>query len=401
MTTLEDKCFVLSCDFDFKLLKILKEKNIKVHLDINEQVVKMIDQRDYSKFLDFMLAVRNEEAVFNYEMSLVMHDGIITTMSFAGILINGQYVITAFSNYLDLYEELLGINNTQTNRLREKMKQYFSTQTYHQEFMEINNDLINIQREMQKKNATIEDLLLKTNRMNAELHELNATKDRLFSIIGHDLRAPLANIIESLNLVSSNQITYDKMMQIGFFQDLSKSAGLTIQMLENVLEWSRIQLGEQAYKPVKIRLNELVEPIIHLYEKIANDKNVQISEKTGEPIEVFADPRMMEVVFRNLISNAIKFTKSSGEITLSIKSENGYAWISIEDNGIGMSTEKLANLFSHDIGTLEVGTNGEKGTGFGLLLCNRFIKDNKGMLTIKSMEGKGSVFSFSIPLARQ
>jgi len=400
MKSSDEKCFVLSCDQEFKLIEILKEKNLKIHLQANEQLVKIIAGTDYAKFLDFMLAVKTEESIFNYKMCVQTQDDPSTAMSFGGIFMNGQYIVTAFSNYLDLYEELLSINNLQTNRLREIMKHIFSTPVNYEQFMKINNDLINAQRDAQKKNAIIEGLLNKTNQLNIELKELNATKDRLFSIISHDLRAPLANIIAGLNLISYDPDFYEKLLQDGFFENLRESTGLTMQMLENVLEWSKIQLGEQSHKPKTISLQALIKPVVILYGKIAKDKGIELIAKNYQGIEVYGDPQKLEVVIRNLISNAIKFTQPSGTVILNANAGKEYVSISIEDNGIGMTPKMLGELFSGTFDTTERGTNDEKGTGFGLLLCDKLIKEHHGNLTIESVEGKGTKFIVNIPVQR-
>ena len=394
----DEKSFVLSCDHDFKLIEILNEKNIKVNLQVNEKLISLISESDYTKFFNFMWAVKNEEAVFNYEMCIETQNSPCIVMQFGGAFINGQYIITAFSNYLDLYEELLNINNLQANKLRETMKKIFSTSVNYQHFMEINNDLINAKREAQKKNAIIEGLLDKTIQLNTELKELNTIKDRLFSIIGHDLRVPLANIISGLNLISSDQKIYEDLIKDGFFEDLIESTGLTMQILENLLEWSRIQLGERSFNPRRICLDDLLSPIIKLYTKIAKDKGIELIEKTHEKIELFADPHMLEVIISNLISNAIKFTKPSGTVILDVEVEKERLIISVEDNGVGMTSEKIANLFSDSFDNIERGTKGEKGAGFGLLLCNNLIKEHHGKLEIESTLGVGSKFSFDIPL---
>jgi len=352
------------------------------------------------KYLDFTLALKKEVATFNHEISVVTVDDPYLSMHFGGVFFEERFIITAFSNCLDLYEELLNINSVQTNFLKKKMKQQYAIPVNHQQFMEINNDLINTQRELHKKNATINNLLKKTNDMNNELKLLNLTKDRLFSIIGHDLKAPLANISSSLSLVSENKVDFDTFIKNGIFETLNTSVGLTMQMLENLLGWSRIQLGERSFNPTPFNLQELLEPTFNLFSALAKDKNIQITKTVPENLRLYGDPKMIEVVIRNLLSNAIKFTHSGGAVSVHVEIQNKVAAISVEDNGVGMSKEKIEKLFQLTCDHVSYGTNGEKGTGFGLLLCNEFVKYNGGQFNVHSIEGKSSTFTFTIAIAQ-
>jgi len=395
-----ERCLVVLCDKDFKLIEILKQKNINVVCSPKDQLVKIISPFDYTKYLAFTLALKKETAIFNHEISVITVDDPYLGMNFGGVFWEDRFIITAFSNYLDLYEELLSINSYQTNILRKKMKQMYAVPVNHQQFMEINNDLINTQRELHKKNTTIKGLLKKTNDLNQELTLLNSTKDRLFSIIGHDLKAPLANISSLLNLVSMSQVDYEVFIRDGIFETLNTSVGLTMQMLENLLEWSRIQLGEKSFNPKSFTLQSVLETTFNLFSVLAKEKKVQITKMVPEDLRLYGDPKMIEVVIRNLLSNAIKFTQSGGEVIVSVEIQDATATISVKDSGIGMSKEKIQKLFQLTSDQVSYGTNGEKGTGFGLLLCNEFVKYNNGKLTVHSIEGESSTFAFTVPISQ-
>lgn len=265
----------------------------------------------------------------------------------------------------------------------------------------LNNEIINMQRDLYKKNAQISELLKSKEKLNEELILSNETKDRIFSVIGHDLRAPLATIIDSINLITVEKSSYDSLVQKNFFEELRDSTGDTMILLENLLEWSRSQLGELTYYPQKFNLNESISTGIRILSVNAKKKNITISEDFVEKTYVCADIRMIDTVLRNLVSNAIKFTNAGGEVTIRIETDVEFARIKVIDNGVGMSPEKIGALFIMSRNTVSTGTNGEKGTGFGLMLCKNLVEKNGGSLMCESVVGKGSTFTFTIPLVAE
>jgi signal transduction histidine kinase len=238
---------------------------------------------------------------------------------------------------------------------------------------------------------------LKINLQNKELKELNATKDRFFSIIAHDLRGPIGSIMQISELIArKGDVDEDTLY---FFlesqKDLSKN---TFQLLENLLNWARSNTNQIEYYPEMLEVNSIINASVGAVDYQANVKNISVTTTCPAQIQVYADENMVRFVIRNLLSNAVKYTPKGGAISISIATTvNDTVVVSIKDTGIGMPQKIMENLFRIDASNYRPGTDGESSSGLGLLLCKEFAEKNGGMIWAESEEGKGSVFSFSIP----
>lgn len=228
-----------------------------------------------------------------------------------------------------------------------------------------------------------------------QLKELNATKDKLFSIIAHDLRTPFSNIIGLSDLLLENIIDFEESEK--YIKILNKSAKNSLVLLDNLLNWSKSQTGQLNFKPEKIIFSKVISKIISLNKLSAKNKNIIINYISSVEIEVYADENMLKTVLRNLISNAIKFTNVGGNINIYAILKQDYVEITISDDGIGMNEEKIKDLFDISSKTT-LGTANENGSGLGLVLCKEFVMKNKGEIWVESKEGKGSSFKFTLPL---
>jgi signal transduction histidine kinase len=252
-----------------------------------------------------------------------------------------------------------------------------------------------------KRRATIslEAAHARVAQQNAQLQNLNATKDKFFSIISHDLKGPL-NSFTSLSRMlidHTDDLTKDEIQMLA--KEIDKNLKNLFALLENLLEWSRSQTGNIEFKPEEFDLNELLEQNQALLKTQAGNKGIAITYNNGAPLLISAHRHSVNTVIRNLISNAIKFTPEGGQITLSTSqpAENQIR-VSVADNGIGMSKDTVNKLFRIDTKYSTNGTANEKGTGLGLILCKDFIEKNGGSIGVESTEGKGSVFYFTLPL---
>ncbi|MBI5220026.1 MAG: response regulator [Bacteroidia bacterium] len=240
--------------------------------------------------------------------------------------------------------------------------------------------------------------LLKTKQY---LYELNACKDKFFSIIAHDLKNPFAGILSSCDLLLRRLSTYDTEKIKNKIQMIGSSAKQGCELLGNLLEWSRSQTGNIQFSPKEVNLNQIAETSIRMVKQQANDKNIKIHNHLQDDLLIKADENLLNTVFRNLLTNAIKFTPESGEVTInSMQTENFYE-ISVADTGIGMPAEIQEQLFRIDSKITSRGTSGEPGTGLGLILCKEFIEMHGGRILAVSEEGKGSEFVFSLPVCLQ
>lgn len=231
-----------------------------------------------------------------------------------------------------------------------------------------------------------------------KLRELNLTKDKLFSIIAHDLKSPYNAQLGFLELLLENGNTYTPQQREKFIQTVYHSTKQSFALLDNLLLWSRTQTGKIPYNPVEIFLAQIFEEIIDIQKYAAQSKNIIIdTEFNNENIEVAADYEMLNIILRNLLSNAIKFTPENGQIILGGKLTNdNKTLIYVKDSGVGVAAEDLDKLFNPTSNFSTLGTNNEKGTGIGLILCKEFVERNGGEIWVESKENKGTTIYFTL-----
>jgi len=229
------------------------------------------------------------------------------------------------------------------------------------------------------------------------MQELIATRDKLFSIISHDLRGPVGNCMQTIELLTDEMdLTPD--LQASLLNELKETSKNTFHLLENLLNWSRSQQNEIVCNSKSININELIAQNISLHSAMASKKSIGIQFDENVNYKVYADYDMINLVVRNLLSNAIKFTREQGQITISISEQSGFIEVVVADNGVGMSQETVDNLFVENQLHSTYGTNNEKGSGLGLLLCQNFVSRNGGAIRVESTLGEGSKFIFTLPI---
>jgi signal transduction histidine kinase len=258
--------------------------------------------------------------------------------------------------------------------------------------------------QIQEKNLSLENHNQELNAINQQLAEsenrlskLNSVKDKMFSIISHDLRSPLNSMLGFFTVLEMQSDAFSPEETQQFSQETQKSVKRLLNLLDNLLQWSMSQTGEIEFKPEILDLNEIITENLALYTDAAGRKKIQLSAQTIDNQLVKADENMLNFIIRNLLSNAIKFSNPDSEIKITTKSESNYLVISIIDQGVGMSAEQAAKVFDAQEHTSTVGTQAEKGTGLGLPLCKSFVERNGGQIWAMSEVGKGTTFSFSLP----
>ncbi len=232
--------------------------------------------------------------------------------------------------------------------------------------------------------------------LNSELQEAIATKDKFFSIIAHDLKDPFHTLLGFSNLILS---TFDQQEP----EDIKRLVKLINQssmhgfdLLNNLLEWSRSQTGSIKYKPKTFNLASLVNELLLLLTKTAEKKGIKLDSVIPDDCEVFADENMIQTVIRNLVTNALKFTEAGGAVRIESRTQEKETELIVSDTGLGIPAEHLGKLFSISDNYSTPGTDMERGTGLGLLLCKEFVEKNGGRIRVKSELGEGSEFSFTI-----
>ncbi|MFD2205431.1 CHASE4 domain-containing protein [Kiloniella antarctica] len=233
-----------------------------------------------------------------------------------------------------------------------------------------------------------------------KLLEINKQKNKFFSIIAHDLKGPFNSLLGFSSMLANNSKNFDRKKIEEYSQDVHTSATRVFRLLENLLEWSRVQMGNLKLAPKMINLKEVIEDNIALFAPTVKDKSLTLALNNLEQIDVYSDFHIVDTVIRNLVNNAIKFTPNGGNILIDVKRKDTWAEISVIDSGVGISQEKVFHLFNLDEKTSTPGTSGEVGTGLGLHLCKELLEKQGGQLVVKSQLGKGSAFSFTLPLQK-
>ncbi|GAK49832.1 response regulator receiver sensor signal transduction histidine kinase [Candidatus Moduliflexus flocculans] len=236
-------------------------------------------------------------------------------------------------------------------------------------------------------------------RDNHALRQTNEQKDSFFSILGHDLRSPMSVVSGFLEILQSNYDKYEDQVRKEYIRHSYVASKRVCDLLEDILEWSRLQRGKMPWQPEQCDLFGLIDETVFLLEANAQKKEIAVQVNVPMTSVVFADPHMLKTVVRNLVSNAIKFTEPGGKITVSSSSANDYEEITVADTGVGISPEHLQKLFKIDVVFSMPGTAKEPGTGLGLVLCKEFVEKNGGVLRVDSEVGQGSRFRFTVPKA--
>lgn len=247
---------------------------------------------------------------------------------------------------------------------------------------------------LSEKNAQLESA-------NIKLKELNATKDKFFSIIAHDLINPFNSLLGFSDILYQDFDAHSEDEKYEYIKQINVSANHLYDLLENLLQWARAQTGRMTYHPKVFDINEPLEKSLFLLELDAKKKHIRIVNKIEKKIKIYADLNMINTVIRNIINNAIKFTPQKGEICISAKQTNPeIVIIQISDTGIGIDKDDMDKLFDFNYSHSKTGTDSEKGTGLGLILCKEFVEKNGGKIWVESQKGKGSTFSFELKTAR-
>ena len=255
---------------------------------------------------------------------------------------------------------------------------------------QLNNQLQIENQERQKSETKVKEYA-------EELKLLNQTKDKFFSIIAHDLQNPFITLVGFSDLILTDYAEMNDSDRIYYIEEMQKSANLSHQLLQNLLQWSRSQTGRLEFTPRQLEIWAMVQENIAFVKASADKKEIRIKNNSSQAQFVFADESMVNTIIRNLITNAIKFTNLGGEININTLPVDGFIEISVSDNGVGMDETTRQNLFKLDVTHSTVGTASEAGTGLGLILCKEFVERHGGRIWVESEKGVGTSFIFSLP----
>lgn len=248
-----------------------------------------------------------------------------------------------------------------------------------------------------EKEEQIKEYLGKLEVLNDELSEANSTKDKFFSIIAHDLRSPFNSLLGIVDIFESDYHKLSEDNKLEFVKSINSSIKNAYKLIENLLEWARLQIDGIEIKKKYFNIHELVSSIEELVVPRAKKKGIKIENKTDTNSQVFADRTSLNTVIRNLVTNSVKFSNEGDTIKIYSNKGENYFDIVVEDTGIGMDDETVHNLFKIDVKKSQQGTAKEKGTGLGLILSKEFIEKHGGKLFVESKKNVGSKFTISLP----
>ncbi|HZL08715.1 MAG TPA: PAS domain-containing sensor histidine kinase [Prolixibacteraceae bacterium] len=258
---------------------------------------------------------------------------------------------------------------------------------------EINGYIIHVTEITERKKAEFQK-----EKQAEELQELNATKDKFLSIIAHDLKNPFNAILGFTDLMLKNYHLFDDETFLKGLKTIESASNHAYKLLENLLIWSQNQNGQRQFTPESLNLKSQVTESLSLVESAAITKEINIVIRIRKDIHIFADKNMIDSILRNLISNSIKFSNKGGKVKITAIAVNQELHISVSDNGVGISPDKHSSIFEIGKRSNTIGTDNEQGTGLGLILCKDFTTRHGGEIWLESTPGKGSKFTFSLPL---
>jgi PAS domain S-box-containing protein len=259
------------------------------------------------------------------------------------------------------------------------------------------SDITELKRHQQNLQELVNERTKELNKTNTELKEINSTKDKLFSIIAHDLRGPFTSLLGYSDLMIENLHKYDKSKFEQILFHINSAAKDAYTLLENLLIWARSKNGQLRFNPQWLNLAVVLEEIRGNLNSLAMIKNITITNRSGASTLGFADENMLQAIVRNLVANAIKFCKPGGEIEIFSTSGENWIEIAVKDNGVGMPPEMRDKLLRSEETSSSTGTAHEKGTGLGLLICREFVDKHQGRIWVESEPGEGSCFYFTLP----
>lgn len=237
----------------------------------------------------------------------------------------------------------------------------------------------------------------KLKKYSEELEVLNATKDKFFSILAHDLKSPFNAFIGITDILAEDIDILDNEQIKSFVLDINRSAHSQFKLLENLLAWAQMQRGLMKFEPIELEINTVINDVFQLYLDNAMEKDLKLINETPLGKTIKADHNMLYLLLRNLVYNAIKFTNPGGEIRVGENATSGFSEIYVADNGVGINPSSLSKMFRIESQSTTLGTAHEKGTGLGLVLCKDMVEKNGGTIRVSSEVGVGTTFYFTIP----
>ncbi|MDL2228531.1 tetratricopeptide repeat-containing sensor histidine kinase [Bacteroidales bacterium OttesenSCG-928-K03] len=383
--------------------ELLSNKKMQLHNNnLNISLIRWSRvEKDYQGGLNYAQEILNTADPNNYTLLLQVYDHLVALYSHLG---DSRKTIQSHNQF---YSIMLKQSSYKMHYVLQEMEVKYETAAKE---LQIEKQQIEINRQRTRSyvfiiafgvSILIVVLLfiiirLSRNR-NRELKEINATKDKFFSIISHDLRNPAIAQRNALFALVEHEDEWSKDVIKKYHNELLKSAEGELDLVNSLLNWAQVQTGRMPFNPTTFDLTDVVKSETKLMRNVIKNKNIQLTLQMPDTVYVNGDRNMLSTVIRNLLANAIKFTEKGGEVSLEITpADDNYYCVSIKDTGIGMNKEQINDIFRIDYQQSKSGTAGEQGSGLGLIVCKELLEKHGSVLEIESEKGKGSVFSFGI-----
>ncbi len=391
--------FAILCDENGMVKKVLNNRPGLSENITGRPFTNLIDENTRSKAMAFLMDLKTENIAANYQMN-VWVDDTIKTFSFLGVRIKQEMIIIGARNKEEAIEftnHLQEINNEQANIIRKLVKEKYQykeiirqqkDQTY-DDLTQLNNELINLQRELAKKNA--------------ELERSNETKNRFLGMAAHDLRNPLSVIQSYTQYLIEKSEPYLPEKQKRFLNTIYSTSQFMLNLIDDILDVSKIESGKLHLNKQSKEITELILNNVELNKPLAAKKNISINLNIKiQPVKIDIDAHKIEQVFNNLITNAIKFSYPNTSIDISLERfDDNNLHFSFHDQGVGIKSEKMESIFQPFTKESSRGTQGEAGTGLGLVIVKQIVEGHGGKIWVESAVNKGSCFCFTLPLEHQ
>jgi len=386
----------LICDQQGVVLKVIRDElNAGELVKPGQLLVQMVDRGSRSKTLNFLVELKAAQATFDWQINVPIA-GEVTTLHFGGAVMDEFLLIFASktrNGVLELYEDLVKINNEQVNALRTALKEQTQTartqlerdNSLYDELSRLNNELVSLQRELAKQNV--------------ELEKLNNLKNQFLGMAAHDLRTPLGHILSYSEFLIDEAGPQLSAEHLEFLHIIRSSSDFMLQLVDDLLDFAKIESGKLTLNRQPTDLIALVRHNIALNSVLASRKQIELQFEVRDDSlpEMMLDPARIEQVLNNLTSNAIKFSNPDGTVRVSISRDGDRAVVAVADQGTGMSPEQLERLFKPFSKSVK-GTTGEKGTGLGLAIVKKIVEEHKGAIWVESEAGRGSTFYVALPI---
>ncbi len=390
---LEDCGIVLVCDRDGGVRRIVRDDlGLAARAPVGSPVNDLVDPGVREKMRGFLAELENREAAYDWEITVPI-GGTLLPLHFAGACIDDGFLIMAArsrNGISHLNEELMRINNEQTNAVRSATKDLSvamnrQDDSVYEELSRLNNEMANLQREMAKKNA--------------ELEKLNSQKNRLLGMAAHDLRSPLDVILTYSEFLEAEAATVLDEEQREFVTTIKETSEFMLRMVTDLLDVAAIEAGQLNLDRQRVDLARLIGRNVALNRVIAAKKEIAVVfEPPAGAVEISLDAGKIEQVLNNLIGNAIKFSHRGTQVTVRLIGTPEEVTVVVRDQGQGIPAEELSRLFKPFSKASVRSTGGEKCAGLGLAIVRRIVEGHGGRIKVESEVGKGTTFSFTLPV---